>query len=102
MTKANMTKPRFSLGQVLATPGALAALDTAGQSGHEFLARHVRGDWGDVCADDAVLNDEALNDGSRLLSSYRLKNGTKIWIITEAADEQGRRAATTTLLPEEY
>ncbi|MFN0017951.1 MAG: hypothetical protein ACKVP0_06800 [Pirellulaceae bacterium] len=102
MANTNMTKPRFSLGQVLATPGAIAALAVAGQSGHEFLSRHTQGDWGDVCVEDAALNDEAMIDGSRLLSSYRLKDGTKIWIITEAADEQGRRAATTTLLPEEY
>ena len=28
--------------------------------------------------------------------------GTKLWIITEAADERGHRLATTLLLPEEY
>lgn len=39
---------------------------------------------------------------SRLLSAYLLKDGTKIWIITEAADDNGKREATTILLPEEY
>ena len=49
-----------------------------------------------------MLNDQALIDGSRLLSAYRLKDGTKIWCITEAVGENGRREATTFLLPEEY
>ena len=48
------------------------------------------------------MNDQALEDGSRLLSSYRTTKGDKIWIITEAVDDDGRRAATTLLLPDEY
>jgi hypothetical protein len=55
-----------------------------------------------ICDEDKELNDEALKDGSRLLSAYRLKNGTKIWLITEAVGDDGRREATTILLPEEY
>jgi hypothetical protein len=38
--------PKFSLGQILATPGALEALQDSGQDVQFFLARHVRGDWG--------------------------------------------------------
>ena len=60
------------------------------------------GDWGDLDDEDRQANELALVDGSRLLSSYRLRDGTKIWIITEAADERGRREATTTLLPSDY
>jgi hypothetical protein len=106
-TASTPNRPKFSLGQIVATPGALEALQQAGQTPHEFLSRHVRGDWGDVCPEDAALNDQALQDGSRLLSAYRLKDGTKkdgtkIWVITEAADDDGHRAATTLLLPEEY
>jgi hypothetical protein len=41
-------KARFPLGQVVATPGALEALETAGQALAEFLRRHVTGDWGEV------------------------------------------------------
>jgi hypothetical protein len=102
-TASNPSRPKFSLGlQVVATPGALEALAKARQTPHEFLARHVSGDWGDVCPEDAALNDEALNDGSRLLSAFTLKTGEKLWVITEAADDEGQRAATTLLLPEEY
>jgi hypothetical protein len=94
--------PKFSLGQVVATPGALEALEQSSQSPADFLSRHVVGDWGEVCKDDGLLNDEALHDGSRLLSAYRTLKGVKLWVITEAADDQGRRSATTILLPEEY
>ena len=60
----------FPLGQLLATPGALAALDRAEQSPLEFLLRHARNDWGEVCPDDWQANDEALKYGTRLLSAY--------------------------------
>lgn len=97
-----MTSAKFDLGQILATPGALEALESAGQSPAEFLARHVACDWGEVCESDKQANDEALKTGARLLSAYRSADGTKIWVITEAADENERRAATTILLPSEY
>lgn len=95
-------KPRFNLGRLLATPGALATLEEAGQTPLEFIARHAGGDWGDVCADDKQANEDALVDGSRLLSSYKTSNGEKLWIITEATDDNGRRAASTILRPDEY
>ena len=96
------SQPKFSLGQIVATPGALEALEKANQSAIEFIQRHARGDWGDVCDEDREANDEALIDGSRLLSAYRTSLGEKIWVITEAADDSGKRAATTILLPSEY
>jgi hypothetical protein len=37
-------KALFPLGQVVATPGALAAIENAGQQPGDFLARHVTGD----------------------------------------------------------
>ena len=95
-------KLTFELGQTLATPGALRVLERSGQTPDVFLDRHARGDWGDVCPEDGELNDRALQDGSRLLSVYHTSQGTKLWIITEAIDESGHRAATTLLLPEEY
>ncbi|HEX6986381.1 MAG TPA: hypothetical protein VF170_13445 [Planctomycetaceae bacterium] len=95
-------RPLFPLGQTLATPGAVEALEEAKQSASELLDRHARGDWGVVCAEDKALNDEALRDGSRLLSAYMLRTGVKLWIITEAADDEGFRTATTLLLPDEY
>jgi hypothetical protein len=90
------------LGQIIATPGALVALAAAATSPSALLRRHAAGDWGDLDAHDRAANDAALRDGSRLLSAYIVAQGVKVWIITEAADEDGHRAATTLLLPEEY
>ena len=96
------TQPKFSLGQIVATPGAHEALEKAGQSAIEFLQRHARGDWGEVCDSDKRLNDEALVNGERLLSAYRTLKNTRIWIITEATDDDGQRATTSIILPSEY
>ena len=87
----------FPLGQVVATPGALRALAEAGQEPAELLDRHASGFWGDVCEEDWRANEEALRHGLRILSSYRLVSGEKLWIITEAD-----RSATTLLTPQEY
>lgn len=89
--------PRFPLGRTLATPGALALLAERNLDGISLLQRHVRGDWGSICAEDAASNEEALQCGARLMSSYEIPGGGVIWIITEAD-----RAATTLLLPQEY
>lgn len=100
MTKA--TSPKFALGQILATPGALNAMNDSRQQPPEFLTRHVSGDWGDLCEDDRLLNDDSLIDGSRILSAYHTSKRVKLWVITEAADDSGHRSDTTILLPEEY
>ena len=88
----------FPLGQIVATPSALAALEKAGQTPLDFLSRHVRGDWGELDEHDRKENELSLKRGFRLLSSYRVSSGdTKVWVITEAD-----RSVTTLLLPEEY
>jgi pilus assembly protein CpaF len=68
-------KPLFDLGQLVATPGALAALEKTGQSAMEFLSRHVRGDWGELPKEDGDENYLSLEKGFRLLSSYRTTAG---------------------------
>lgn len=97
-----MNRPTFLLGQVLITPGAIELLRESGESPAYFLARHAKGDWGEVCHEDKRLNDQAVMDGTRILSAYRTNNAMRLWIITEAADDDGHRAATTILLPDEY
>lgn len=91
------TKPKFPLGQIVATPGAIEALAEADQGVLDFLLRHVTGDWGDVVREDAAENELALTEGFRVFSVYRTTKGTKLWIITEAD-----RSVTTLLLPSEY
>lgn len=92
-------KQLFPLGQVVATPDALAALEEANESALPLLSRHQSGDWGnDLSEEDRQLNDEAVRDGSRILSSYVLDaTGQKVWVITEAD-----RSSTCVLLPENY
>lgn len=75
---------KFEPGRIVSTPGALRAMEEAGENPASFLARHLEGDWGELDAEDIRENESALANGFRLLSAYRLSNGTKIWIITEA------------------
>ena len=102
MSLNETSKAKFHPGQIVATPGALEALQNAGETPHEFLVRHLSGDWGDLDQEDCQLNDAALVDGSRLLSAYVTRKNERLWIITEAADDEGRRLATTILKPEDY
>lgn len=95
-----------------------------------LLRRHRAGDWGEIDPRDVGLNEQALEDGSRLLSVYAVR-GQRIWIITDAAtdvcpacwagigrcepdkgewqdgihfrtDLPPRRLSTTVMLPEDY
>ena len=88
---------RLLLGRLVMSPGAAAALETAGQSPGEFLDRHRRQDWGDVPAEDKAANDQAMGSDGMLLSAYRTKRGDRLWIISDAG-----RLVTTLLLPKEY
>ncbi|QDU80470.1 hypothetical protein Pla110_22000 [Polystyrenella longa] len=91
------SKQLFNLGQIVATPGAIATFERVDELMVALLSRHVRGDWGVLHEEDKTANDEAVTEGFRILSAYKLSDGTKIWIITE-----GDRSSTTILLPEEY
>ncbi|MDP3799213.1 MAG: type I restriction endonuclease subunit M [Polaromonas sp.] len=116
-------QPLFLLGRIVATPGALHLLRQTATSPEVLLMRHVTGDWGEVCAEDAEENRLSLEQGFRLMSVYRLPLkdqavageasstldssaaadgdddvvGQRIWLITEAD-----RSCTTFLLPSEY
>lgn len=94
MISIQLRRQRFPLGELVVTANAQAAL-TPGQIA-EGVQRHAGGDWGDVCSEDAGLNDEALKHGSRLLSVYG-DAGKRFWVITEAD-----RSSTTVLLPQDY
>ena len=93
----------FPLGQIVATPGALEAV--ANSRMFECLQLHASGDWGNVCPEDAELNNQATHEGTRIHSAYAIDPAMPcqghgdncLWVITEAD-----RSATTFLLPEEY
>ena len=98
-TRNDYGQPRrqFTLGQIVMTPGAAAAFAATGERTFPFLARHQRGDWGEVRPEDATENDFSVTHGFRVLSAYALRDGTRICVLTEAD-----RSATTILLPDEY
>lgn len=96
--RAPPSRPLFCLGLVVATIGALDLLDRTGTNASALLRRHQYGDFGAVCARDARSNDEAISDGTRILSAYELGlRRERLWIVTEAD-----RRTTTLLLPTEY
>jgi hypothetical protein len=93
-----MPAAKFNLGQIVATPGALKALEESGEDAMEFLTRHAAGDWGNLSEEDRRENEFSLLHGFRILSAYTLCDGrTRIYVITE-----WDRLLTTILLPEEY
>jgi hypothetical protein len=91
------TVPLFPAGRIVTTPGALALLERANKTPTEFLSRHLRGDWGDLCPEDKTENELSLKHGFRLVTSYRVTENENLWVITEAD-----RATTTILTPDEY
>lgn len=89
-------RPLFVLGRIVATPAVLKHFADHGILPDPYIRRHVRGDWGEVPAEDALENDFSVANGLRLLSAYEIC-GKRVWIITEAD-----RSATTVLFPSEY
>ena len=85
----------FPTGQLMITPNARRVVDM--EQAATALARHSKGDCGDVDAHDRKANEDALREGTRLFSVYRSPAGRKFWIITEAD-----RSVTTILMPEDY
>jgi len=93
----NVAEQKFELGLIVATPGALHALEASSEEFWKFLFRHAAGDWGELSDADRAENEFSLANGLRLLSCYTLRNGAQLWIITEAD-----QSSTTLLLPTEY
>lgn len=97
---------KFKLGKMVTTRGVYEVMATSLEF-RKFvansLARHLRGDWGDVGVHDRKENELALRDGFRLMSVYKFmdekgeKVAWKIWVITES-----NRSVTTVLFPSEY
>jgi hypothetical protein len=87
----------FPFGHIVTSPGALAAIEDAGQHVGEFLTRHGAGDWGEVDEQHRQENARAVARRLRLLSIYRTRRDEELWCIT-AAD----RSVTLVVLPEEY
>jgi hypothetical protein len=94
ITAPSLPVVKFPLGTIALTANAASRLDRFVV--HEGLRRHARGDWGDICPEDACENELALKAGLRLFSAYG-KGENRFWIVSEAD-----RSATTVLLPVDY
>jgi len=92
-----MSDSKFALGTVIATPNAIETLGRHGKSASEFIARHVTGDFGNLCEEDRELNEQALTEGSRIMSVYKLNETDTVYVITEAD-----RSSTCCLMAEDY
>lgn len=91
---------KFCPGQIVMTRGVndlVADSEEFAKHVQLSLKRHLSGDWGELCDDDRVANEEALQSGERLFSAYKKDDLPVIWIITE-----WDRSMTTALLPDEY
>ena len=70
---------KFSLGQIVATPGALVAMEEARQAPLRFLQLHASGAWGDLGREDREANEWAIahenepDERERVLSSYETR-----------------------------
>lgn len=95
MSEVKVGQPKFSMETICATPGAL--LQVSVEEIANALKRHQCGDWGDLEPEDKAANEQAMLEGSRLLSAYHSATGIKFWIITG-----WDRSVTTVLLPSEY
>lgn len=105
---------RVAMGRLVVTPAALSLLRDLATGGRPYsvqraadadplalvlpyAGRHMVGEWGDVDESQAAANELALVTGEPLRSEYRLPNGDRVWVVTEAD-----RSRTTVLLPSEY
>ena len=95
---------KFSVGQLCMTNGVNDLACKSPQFA-EFLcrsmSRYIACDWGELCEDDKMSNDEAIASGDdRIFAAYKYDDehpDWKIWIITE-----WDRSVTTILFPREY
>ena len=97
--------PRFELGELAATPAALELLKISNTSPLDIIQRHGALDPGDLPACDVRANAEALKTGARIMSAFTVSvadQTQKVWVITDAVGDDGRRASTCILLPGDY
>jgi len=80
--------------RVTTTRGHIDLTTPENQEIQGLYFRHLRGDWGDVLADEWRENDRAVWEGGGVFSSYKTSAGETIQIFTD-----GERRTTTVVLP---
>ena len=92
-----MSGPLFPLGHVVMTPGAAAAFQASGDDPLAFSSNTSVSTQVIWTRTTSARTNSVWSKDYRILSAYRLTDGTRIWIITEAD-----RSSTCILLPSEY
>ena len=91
----------FELGKLVMTRGVADRLEeSADFAAHVMrsLQRYTAYDWGDLCKEDAAMNDSAIGPNEdRIFAAYEHPEQPNVWIITEAD-----RSYSTILFPSEY
>ena len=87
----------IELGQVVATPAALEAMEQAGVDPAALLDRHAIGDWGEVSREGWEMNNACAEEGTGALLSFYPVGTRWVWVWTE-----WDRQHTTMLMPDEY
>jgi hypothetical protein len=86
-----MSAGKFDIGELVITPAATAALEANQTSLDALLARHQRGDWGDVSEPVRSVNELGLRDRFNLQSAYTMPDGRRVVVVTN-------RDRTTTMV----
>lgn len=73
----------FQLGEITISDFARRASAESGEDLQSFLARHQRGDWGEVDATGQLHNDHAVSHDLDVTSYYRLATGVVLTVTTE-------------------
>ncbi len=101
---------KIQIGKVYATKGVSGDIEQ-NKKFREFINisinRHINKDFGEMEEEDIESNKKAINNGNRIFSSYKIdenlnNENEKLWIITEAENENKERKYTTILYPKEY
>ena len=89
-----LMKPPLLLGNVMLSRCAFSLLTK--DEIYDALHKHRAGDWGTLCREEWLENDEALHNSCRVKSVYIGGEGT-FWVITE-----WDRSLTRVIFPHEY
>ena len=78
---------RRTVPRILATPGAIEALHKANQQPWEFLARHARGDWGDLDTHD-IDAERILRDSSGKFADAQKRRALYVMLARSQPTEE--------------
>ncbi len=91
----------FPLGQVVITAELAERMEEYRYDIAHALEEHRFCNWGLTKGSDWWANFRALKSGERILSEWEI-GGERVWIITDAENDEGKREHTTIMRPSDY